>query len=193
MILADSEVEKLMDDEKIIIDPRPNPKQWQGMTVDFSLGDKFYGIDDAGGGGAGIYIDLRRYNVAKFADEFWLDLRVDESGCYMLKPREFILVYTKEKLAISPESNICAFVQGKSSLARIGLGVHITAPTIHPGFGWDDLNGPMPIMLEIYNYSLNPILLPPGRDVCQIIFHRIEGRMENLKVRGLGKKQPRSA
>jgi len=38
-------------------------------------------------------------------------------------------------------------VEGKSSLARLGIGIHITAPTIHAGFKG-------PIQLEICNYGL---------------------------------------
>ena len=61
-------------------------------------------------------------------------------------------------------------VEGKSSLARIGLGVHITAPIIHPGFGCPEAQ---PIMLEFVNHSKNIIVLRPGTDICQFIFYKI--------------------
>jgi dCTP deaminase len=54
-------------------------------------------------------------------------------------------------------------VEGKSSLARLGLGVHITAPTIHSGFGNS-------IRLEIINHGAVPIRLRAGMRICQIVF-----------------------
>src|SRR5580704_8239118 len=54
---------------------------------------------------------------------------------YPLTPGGFLLGSTVAKVSIPHDCRIAARVEGKSSLARIGLGVHITAPTIHAGFG----------------------------------------------------------
>jgi dCTP deaminase len=59
-------------------------------------------------------------------------------------------------------------VEGKSSLARIGLGVHVTAPTIHAGF--EGL-----ITLEIKNHGTAAIRLRPGMPICQLIFESVFG------------------
>jgi dCTP deaminase len=59
-------------------------------------------------------------------------------------------------------------VEGKSSIARIGLFVHISAPTIHPGF--DNR-----IALEFYNVGPLPIRVRPGDPICQLILERVEG------------------
>ena len=47
---------------------------------------------------------------------------------YPLMPGGFILAFTVQKVSIPHDCRIAARVKGKSSLARIGLGVHITAP-----------------------------------------------------------------
>ena len=39
-----------------------------------------------------------------------------------------------EYLELPIHSRVAARIEGKSSLARLGIGVHITAPIIHAGF-----------------------------------------------------------
>ena len=75
----------------------------------------------------------------------------------------------KRTLRESPR--LAARVEGKSSLGRLGLGVHITAPTIHAGF-----NGR--IRLEIINHGSLPIRLRAGMRICQLIFEQTLGTPE---------------
>jgi dCTP deaminase len=62
-------------------------------------------------------------------------------------------------------------VEGKSSLARLGVGVHVTAPTIHAGFAGQ-------LQLEIFNHSPLRIRLVPGCKICQVIFEMTLGTPE---------------
>jgi dCTP deaminase len=64
-------------------------------------------------------------------------------------------------------------VEGKSSLARLGLAIHVTAPTIHGGFSGN-------IQLEVINYGPLPIKLRPGMKICQLIFEQTLGVPEKL-------------
>ena len=66
---------------------------------------------------------------------------------------------------------IAARVEGKSSLARLGLGVHITAPTIHAGFDGH-------IRLEMFNHGKIPIRLRAGMRICQLVFEQTLGTPE---------------
>jgi dCTP deaminase len=66
----------------------------------------------------------------------------------------------------------------KSSLSRLGLGVYVTAPTIHAGFGFDpsDPQGKgNPIQLEIWNVGNLTIRLVKGLAICQLIFEKVHG------------------
>lgn len=54
-------------------------------------------------------------------------------------------------------------MEGKSGLARLGIAVHLTAPTIHAGFKGQ-------IQLEMYNFGPNEIILDVGMPICQLIF-----------------------
>jgi dCTP deaminase len=81
---------------------------------------------------------------------------------------------------ISVPNNLAASVQGKSSLARAGLAVHITAPHIHPGFTGR-------ITLELYNHGPWEMELVPGEDrICQVIHSRVQTPVPERIAKALG-------
>jgi dCTP deaminase len=82
---------------------------------------------------------------------------------YLLKPRRLVLGWTVERVELPTHSRLAARVEGKSALARLGLGIHITAPTIHSGFSY-------PIRLEIINHGHAPIRLRTDMRICQLVF-----------------------
>lgn len=87
---------------------------------------------------------------------------------YEIQPHEFILGAVYEYVTLS--SQIAGRVEGKSSLARLGLMVHVTGGFIDPGFQGQ-------VTLEIFNVSPRPIRLYPGMRVAQMAFHRVEGEV----------------
>lgn len=90
---------------------------------------------------------------------------------FTLKPNTFLLGKTKEKVAFPiREGQMCysARVEGKSSLARCGVLVHFTAPTIHAGFEGT-------ITLEIINLGINDVLLELDMYICQLIIEEVKG------------------
>lgn len=100
---------------------------------------------------------------------------------YALRPGTFCLGWTIEKVQLPHRSRIAARVEGKSGLARLGLGVHVTAPTIHAGFGFkeNDTHYPgSPIQLEIWNVGPNSIVPDYAMKVCQLIFEIVDGTPE---------------
>lgn len=92
---------------------------------------------------------------------------------FLLKPNCFILGQTRERVSFPIQDNdegICysARVEGKSSLARCGILVHFTAPTIHAGFEGT-------ITLEIINLGPYDILLEADTYICQLIVEEVKG------------------
>jgi dCTP deaminase len=81
------------------------------------------------------------------------------------------LAWTREYIELRTETRLAARVEGKSSLARLGLVVHMTAPTIHAGFEGR-------IRLEMMNYGAVPIRLWGGMRICQLIFETTLGTAE---------------
>lgn len=82
----------------------------------------------------------------------------------VLRAGEFILGTTVEKVRIP--NHLVARVEGKSSLGRIGLAVHITAGYVDPGFEGQ-------ITLEIKNNAHVAIVLYPGMKICQLAFEQL--------------------
>jgi len=100
------------------------------------------------------------------------------SPSYLSKtaPNHFILGWTIEKIYLPHTSRLCARVEGKSSLGRMGLGVHFTAPTIHSGFGHnekDPSDHGARLRLEIWNVGPLPIMLSKGMRICQLIIEEV--------------------
>jgi dCTP deaminase len=106
--------------------------------------------------------------------------KISKDG-FVFKSHSFLLGWTVEKLKLPFRSRLAARVEGKSSLARLGIGVHVTAPTIHAGFGdkKDDPNyGGSPLQLEIWNVGPLDIVLTSGMPICQLIFEWVDGTPE---------------
>lgn len=89
-----------------------------------------------------------------------LELRIGED--VLLKPGDFVLSYTEE--IVSLNDTVAAQLNGKSSLARIGLMIHSTGGWIDPGFTGQ-------IVLELKNIGNAAIHLTNKPLVAQLIFH----------------------
>jgi dCTP deaminase len=101
-----------------------------------------------------------------------------EQARFKLHPGELKLALTLEEVTVP--GSLAANVQGKSSLARSGLAVHITAPHIHPGFVGR-------ITLELYNHGPWELEFVPGKDlICQIIFFKVTKRVPDQLIKSLG-------
>jgi dCTP deaminase len=87
---------------------------------------------------------------------------------YLLNPGEFILGSTKEYFQIPCDH--AAQVDGKSSLGRLGLLVHITAGWIDPGFKGN-------ITLEICNINSQPIYIYHEMYIAQLIIMQLSGQV----------------
>lgn len=87
-----------------------------------------------------------------------------EGEQFLLEPGEFILGATEETVRLPLE--LAARVEGKSSLGRLGLMVHVTAGYIDPEFSGQ-------ITLEIKNINNVPIVLHAGMRIAQIAFERM--------------------
>jgi len=98
-----------------------------------------------------------------------------EDGDYLiLQPGEFVLWITKERIWISDK--LVARVEGRSSIWRLGILIHITAWFIDPGFGWEN---PSTITLEIKNINTMPVALKIWHRVCQIAFELLDKPSKN--------------
>ena len=71
----------------------------------------------------------------------------------------------------SMPNNLTAFVEGRSSIGRIGLFIQ-NAGWVDPGFEGQ-------ITLELYNANSLPIKLKKGRRICQLVFCKMDNEAKN--------------
>jgi dCTP deaminase len=167
MILTDREITIALDTSQLIIDPRPQSDALTSTAIDLTLADN--GLEwIALEGGFNIRPGHKDYKYSKAAR---FQKSISMTG-YSLGPKAFVLGWTKEKIKRPVKARLAARVEGKSSLARLGVGIHITAPTIHAGFGEPN---PMPIQLEIFNFGPHELVLDSGMKICQLIVEQTFG------------------
>jgi dCTP deaminase len=181
MILSDREIRLANDHHLIRLIPCPAPgsSRWSSTTVDLTL-DAELRVWRPGRTPAGDdVIDpvAPGYNtnqlIARDTDA------VDCTAGFVFEPTTFLLGWTVERLRLPHESRIAARVEGKSSLARIGVGVHVTAPIIHPGFGATSPDSSAAIRLEIWNVGTRRVRLTKGMPICQLMFEEVRGFPES--------------
>ena len=143
MILSDRTLKDIILNQKIYLVNPFNIEDLQPCSIDLHLGDELKTIH-------GKSIDLSQ-------------------GSYKLKPNEFILGSTMEYVNVP--FDLMARVEGKSSIARLGVMIHITAGYIDAGFHGN-------VTLEIYNCSDKEFELFHGDSICQIAFETLTTPVE---------------
>lgn len=87
---------------------------------------------------------------------------------FILEPGQFVLGTSIEKISLS--ETIAAQIEGRSSLGRLGIMVHMTAGIIHAGFG---AKKPSTLTLEIYSVNPNKVFLHSGMKIAQLSFFKL--------------------
>lgn len=174
MILTDREIKHSLDSGLISITPLPDKEAYASTSVDLTLAPKIRVYNQqAIGVDAAIDPAVSGFDVMQVIKSLSEERDIDPSDGYVLKGRHLILAWTRERVQLHEHGRVSARVEGKSSLARLGLAIHVTAPTIHCGF-----KAPS-IQLEVINHGPLPIRLRIGMPICQLIFEQTLGMPEN--------------
>ena len=162
MILTDREILAALQCGHVEINPRPPADALSSTSIDLTLSNVFSVWKKKDG----MFISPgeKGYKYSQFLD-LQDQHKVDK---FTLEPHGFVLAWTSENIKIPIKSGLAARVEGKSSMARLGVGVHITAPTIHCGFEG-------PVQLEMFNFGPHKIILQAGMPICQLIFEQTYG------------------
>ena len=150
MILSDRDILNRMKKSEIVINPVPSQEQVQPASIDLRLGSEYYAPIDENKS-----IDIKN-NELKYQEI--------KGNCLVLPPGEFILGTTQEWVEIPDD--LCAKVEGRSSVGRLGVGVHVTAGFIDPGFKGK-------ITLELTNVGNNTIMLYKNMRIAQLCFMQL--------------------
>ena len=168
MRLCDRDIYEYLQTGKIAITPMPDYKQISGVTVDIRLGNKFRVFEEH----QAPYIDLSgpKAQVEEALDSVMSDeIIVPEDKSFFLHPKELALAVTHESVTLP--DNIVGWLDGRSSLARLGLMVHVTAHRIDPGWSGN-------IVLEFYNSGKLPLALKPLMKIGALSFEVLSSPAE---------------
>lgn len=149
MILSDGTIRKYLQQGDLKIEPIIE-EQIQPASVDLRLGNHFLKVDE------------------NTIESMSLDKEIKyvefTSNEVIIPPHSFLLATTLEYIKLP--NHLTAFVEGRSSIGRIGLFIQ-NAGWVDPGFEGE-------ITLELYNANRLPIKLTAGRRVCQLVFAEMD-------------------
>lgn len=162
MKLSDVDIRRYMADGRIGIDPAPSENQIGAMSVDLQLGGTFQVFPP----GKAAFVDLAppEGHPSQVPDQLMDRVEVPDGEAFFLHPGELVLGITIQRITLP--ADIAGRLDGRSSLARLGLMVHATAHTIDPGW-----NGR--ITLEFFNCGRLPLALRPGMRICALSFETL--------------------
>ena len=152
MILSSQGLREKLGKEIIIREIEDH--QIQPASIDLRLADEFMLIDE----NHHEIIDLKTP----------IKYREIKADTIIIPPKSFILAKTMEYIEI-PLDHV-AFVEGRSSIGRLGLFIQ-NAGWIDPGFKGT-------ITLELFNACNVPIKLEAGRRICQIVFVTMDRKLD---------------
>ena len=153
MLLPDHRIRAYVETLGLGIEPF-NPYLVQPASIDVLLGDVILPMLDG------------PEPIDPAFDQAHLFGRVEmpPGGSYVLPPHGFALASTHE--SVNLPANLVARVDGKSSIARLGLLVHVSAGLVDPGFDGS-------VTLELSNLTSRPWRLYPGMKIAQLVFEQL--------------------
>lgn len=149
MILSSTTIRQLINKGELIVNG-PQPLNIQPASIEMHLSNRV----------------VRRIGRTDQAEEDF-----EDGAPVSIRPGEFILASTQETVRIP--ATLVGQVEGKSSWARRGLLVHVTAGFVDPGF-WGT------ITLEIVNLSSVNIYPRVGQRIAQLVVHQLDSEPEYL-------------
>jgi len=154
MILSDKRLRRLLKNGDIVVEPIEE-NQIQPSSIDLRLGNEFLIYTLEGG-----IIDVTDNNIDKHLKRIEVGF---EEG-FIIQPKQFVLATTIEYIELP--NYITAFVEGRSSLGRLGLFIE--------NAGWVDAGFKGNITLEFFNANLKPLKIYPGMRICQLVFSEMK-------------------
>lgn len=154
MILSDKTILEMIEEGTLKISPIEDC-QVQPASVDIRLGNTFSIVEDSPSGIITLENEIKYKTIT--------------TDTYILLPNQFVLATTMEYFDLP--NDLTAFVEGRSSLGRMGLFIQ-NAGWVDPGFKGE-------ITLELYNANRCAIELKAGRRVGQLVFAKMDDEALN--------------
>lgn len=178
MILSDTDILKALESGEVSIDPF-DKKYLQPASVDLHLDKHFLVFDNQQS-----VIDPK-----KPLDDAMVPVEIDENTPFVLHPGSFALGLIYETTGVS--DSFVGRLEGKSSVGRLGVLIHVTAGFLDPG-------NSLKMTLELHNTANLPVLLYYKMPIAQMAFEKISSPSKNPynKIKGakyVGDTRPRAS
>lgn len=157
-ILSRNAILKLIKDGQLKITPF-NQDQVGPGSIDLTLGNEFRVFQTKE------ETIHATHNIP--VESFTKRVTVEEGHHLILKPGELVHGISREHIHLP--DNLAGWIEGRSSYARIGLMIHMSAGLVQPGTRNRQV-------LEISNMSPVPIALHPGTRICQLVLETVKGK-----------------
>ena len=155
MILSDKTIRKYIVDGKLVRSALCD-KSIQPASLDVRIGNSF-----------SFPCEIETKGILSLNSEIQYSTVTQDS--YLLMPNQFVLATTIEYICLP--NNVTAFVEGRSSIGRLGLFIQ-NAGWVDPGFEGQ-------ITLELFNASRYAIMIEAGTRICQLVFAQMDDEAEN--------------
>jgi deoxycytidine triphosphate deaminase len=106
-------------------------------------------------------LNIRPFSIEQI-EKAHINLHIDQE--VSIAPGEFVLAKTREKISLSDE--LCAFMEGRATLAKQGISIEQSSTFIEPGS--DDQ-----MTLEIFNAGKKAVTLTPGQPVAKMFLLKV--------------------
>lgn len=169
MVLSKPDIERYIKDRKLVIEPAPAHSRINQVSVDLRLGRKFTEMKK-------LPPHVPKVRVKRSLLESGESWDHTEGDSFDLLPGAFVLAQTLETVTMPPD--LVGFVEGRSSWARVGIGIHMTAPKIDPGFSGT-------ITLEMSNVGQMTVELDAEEDApAQLILLKLTTPLDKADLYG---------
>jgi dCTP deaminase len=183
MVLSDREIVKALEEGRIKIDPAPDlSSQLGSVSVDFTLGRTFMVFEHS----RHSFIDPRQ---PQSIGDAMRTIEVAEDEPFIMQPGDFALASTVEVLELPDD--LLGRLEGRSSIARLGITVHSTAAVFEPG--WVGT-----ATMELSNLGRMAVALYPGMRICAFSFETVSSPVmtpyrNKLNAKYAGQVSPRAS
>jgi len=169
MILSDKDIKIALKKGDISVDPF-SLDMLQPASIDLHLDKHFL-----------VYDTKKNYVIdpKKNIDSMMENITITEDQPFVLHPQEFALGLIYEKTGVS--ASYVGRLEGKSSVGRLGVLIHVTAGFLDPGNN-------LKMTLELHNTANIPILLYYKMPIAQMAFEKLSCKCETPYSKKSGSK-----
>lgn len=170
MVLSRPDLQRYLSEGRLRFFPEVEPSSIAQVSIDLRLGRKFARLRRPPPAYiSAIHVDPSLWD----SSDLW---EHSEQNEVRLNPGEFLLAQTLERVFIP--NDLVGLVEGRSSFARVGVTVHVTAPKIDPGFN-------ATITLEMANFGSVPVDLRAEIDKpAQLLLLRVSTPLPEEQLYG---------